>query len=88
MRRVFARLRNAPEPKESPRGNKLTEREREREREILTQFANGMSYSAIAESRGNRSVTIRNAIYGIQNKLGYDSTQEMVVWAVRNGLLD
>ena len=33
-------------------------------------------------------MTIRNAIYGIQNKLGIETKQELVVWAVRNGLLD
>ena len=33
-------------------------------------------------------MTIRNAIYGIQGKLGFGSKQEVVVWAVRNGLLD
>ena len=32
--------------------------------------------------------TIRNAIYTIQVKLGVASKQEVVVWAVRNGLLD
>ena len=84
MRRVFRRLRNLPEQGDSPRRPGLTEREKE----ILTQFAKGMSYSAIAEFRGNRSSTIRNTIYGIQNKLGFDSKQEVVVWAVRNGLLD
>ena len=47
-----------------------------------------MSYAAIAESRGVKPVTIRNAIYGIQVKLGVDTKQEMVVWAVQNGLLD
>ncbi len=84
MRRVFKRLRNAPERNESPKRRGLTPREKE----ILTQFAKGMSYSAIAESRGNKPVTIRNTIYGIQNKLGFGSKQEIVVWAVRNGLLD
>ena len=84
MRRVFGRLRHLPEQGDSPRRGRLTERERE----ILTQFAKGMSYSAIAESRGNRPSTIRNTIYGIQNKLGFDSKQEVIVWAVRNGLLD
>ena len=59
-----------------------------REREILTLFAQGLSYAKIAELRGNQSVTIRNAIYGIQNKLGVETKQELVVWAVRNGLLD
>ena len=71
----------------SPRRKALTETEREREKEILAQFAKGMSYSAIAESRGNR-LTIRNTVYGIQNKLGFGSKQEIVVWALRNGLVD
>ena len=84
MRRVFGRLRNAPGQSASSKRPGLTERERE----ILTQFAKGMSYSAIAESRGNRPSTIRNTIYGIQDKLGFHSKQEIIVWAVRNGLLD
>ena len=33
-------------------------------------------------------VTIRNGIYRIQDKLGMGTKQEIVVWAVRNGLLD
>ena len=84
VRRVFARLRNAPEQVDPPKRKNLTQREKE----ILVQFAKGMSYTAIAESRGNRPTTVRNTIYGIQNKLGFDSKQEVVVWAVRNGLLD
>ena len=59
-----------------------------RQREILTLFAQGLSYSQIAEVRGKRPLTIRNSIYGIQRKLRAGSKQEMVVWAVRNGLLD
>ena len=84
MRRVFRRLRHMPEESDSPRRKALTSREKE----ILTQFAKGMSYSAIAESRGNSSSTVRNTIYHIQDKLGFDSKQEIVVWAVRNGLVD
>ena len=30
-------------------------------------------------------MTIRNAIYGIQEKLGAKSKQDIVVWAVRMG---
>ena len=67
MRRVFRRLRRLPEEIDSPRRKALTSREKE----ILTQFAKGMSYSAIAESRGNRSSTVRNTIYHIQD---WDST--------------
>ena len=59
-----------------------------RQQEILTLFAQGLSYAQIAEVRGKRPLTIRNSIYGIQRKLQAKSKQEMVVWAVRNGLLD
>ena len=59
-----------------------------RQREILTLFAQGLCYAQIAEVRGKRPLTIRNSIYGIQRKLQAKSKQEMVVWAVRNGLLD
>ena len=59
-----------------------------REREILMHFARGKSYAAIAEDLGIGSVTVRNAIYRVQDKLGVESKQEIVVWAVRNGLLD
>ena len=59
-----------------------------REREILVSFATGMSYAQIAEVRGVRPVTVRNAIYGIQQKLNVRTMQELVLWSVRNGLLD
>ena len=59
-----------------------------REREILTLFASGRSYAEIADVKGNTMATIRNAIYRMQNKLGATTKQEIVVWAVRNGLLD
>ena len=58
------------------------------QREILTLFSQGLSYAEIAEVRGKRPLTIRNSIYAIQRKLQVRSKQEMVVWAVRNGLLD
>lgn len=47
-----------------------------------------MSYLKIAERRGIQPLTVRNAIYGIQDKLNIETKQELVVWAVRNGLLD
>ena len=59
-----------------------------RDREILIPFARGMSYIRIGEERGVRPVTVRNAVYGIQRKLGLGSMQELVIWAVRHGLLD
>ena len=58
------------------------------ERETLTLFASGKSYIEIAESRGNSTVTIRNTLYRIQDKLGIGTKQELVIWAVRSGLVD
>ena len=81
VRRVFAGIRSGAK----------TEREAgltPTEKEILAVFSQGKSYAAIAEARGVRPVTIRNAIYNIQVKLGVGTKQEIVVWAVRNGLLD
>ena len=84
VRRVFESMRAGPGKPETPEPDKLTERERE----ILRLFAQGRSYSEIGEARGNRPLTIRNAIYLIRDKLKVKTRQEMVVWAVRNGLLD
>ena len=58
------------------------------EQEILAMFAKGSTYAQIAEARGTKTVTVRNATYRIQDKLGARTKQEIVVWAVRNGLLD
>ncbi len=84
IRRVFAEIRASTQRKKKSDLGGLTQRERE----ILALFAQGLSYARIAEVRGNQPVTIRNAIYGIQDKLGVATKQELVVWAVRNGLLD
>ena len=82
VRRVFAGIRRGAQEEPGPGG--LTPRDLE----ILALFCRGLSYARIAEARGVRPVTVRNAIYGIQGKLGFGSKQEVVVWAVRNGLLD
>ena len=58
------------------------------ERETLTLFAGGWSYVEIAKARGNSTVTVRNTLYRIQDKLGIGRKQELVIWAVRNGLVD
>ncbi len=83
VRRVFAAIRDA-EKGDPAEVAGLTPRERE----ILISFARGMSYARIAEERGIKPVTVRNAVYGIQEKLDVGSMQELVLWAVRNGLLD
>ena len=80
VRRVFDRFRRGARSKDVD----LTQREKE----ILVSSCRGMSYAAIAKAREVKVVTIRNAIYTIQVKLGVDSKQEVVVWAAQNGLLD
>ena len=59
-----------------------------REREILKLFAEGLTYQEIGEVRNNSALTVRNAVSGIQRKLGFKTRQQMVLWAVRAGLVD
>ena len=82
--RVFAGIRGGAKTGDAAAGAGLTPRERE----ILVSFAKGMSYIRIAEARGIKPVTVRNAVYGIQHKLNVGSMQGLVFWAVRNGLLE
>ena len=82
VRRAFEAIRGAGKTEDAAVG--LTPRERE----ILVNFAEGLSYARIAEARGIKPVTARNAIYGIQKKLRVRTMQGLVLWAVRNGLLD
>ena len=84
MKRAFIGVRTSYGESSTEVAKKLTDRERE----ILTLFSQGMTYARIAEVRGNSWLTIRNAIYGIQDKLKVQTKQALVVWAVRNGLLD
>ncbi len=82
VRRVFKLLRSGAHLTPGPKVLTV------RERQILTQFATGKSYARIAEALGVNMATVRNAVYRVQDKLGVGSKQEIVVWAVRNGLLD
>ena len=84
IRRIFTLVRG----QRGLTASRALETMTDREKEILRMFASGSSYAEIAEARGNRTVSVRNAIYRIQEKLGFNSKQEVVVWAVRNGLLD
>ena len=81
VRRAFEEIRGNGRAEDAAAG--LTQRERE----ILVSVSKGMSYARIAEGRGVKPVTVRNAIYRIQGKLGVGSLQELVLWSVRNGLL-
>ena len=84
VREVFAMVRGSRELASRQASDKLTALERE----TLTLFASGRSYTEIAEARGNSTVTIRNTLYRIQDKLSIRKKQELVIWAVRNGLVD
>ena len=60
----------------------------DREKEILKLFAEGLTYQEIGEIRNNSALTVRNAVSGLQRKLGFRTRQQMVLWAVRAGLVD
>lgn len=59
-----------------------------RELEILRHFCRGLSYTQMADAYGISRSTVRNTIDRIQDKAGVGSKPEMVIWAVRAGLLD
>ena len=84
VRDVFAIVRGDRELASRQAPDKLTALERE----TLTLFARGRPYSEIAEARGKSTVTVRNTLYRIQDRLGIRTKQELVIWAVRNGLVD
>ena len=84
VRQVFAMIRGERGLASRRRTDKLSALERE----TLVLFASGRSYVDIAQDRGNSVVTVRNTLYRLQNKLGIGTKQELVVWAVKNGLLD
>ena len=83
VRRTFKALRDGTRTGDAAAEAGLTPRERE----ILVSFAQGMSYARIAEARGIKPVTVRNAIYGVQQKLKVKTMQGLVLWCVRNGMV-
>ena len=84
LKEVFAMVREAREITEHRASDDLTETERE----TLILFASGTSYTRISEIRGTSTTTVRNTLYRVQEKLGIRTKQELVIWAVRSGLLD
>ncbi|MDE2966924.1 MAG: response regulator transcription factor [Chloroflexota bacterium] len=84
VRRALDSVREAPVRSGDSPAAVLTARERD----VLTLFAQGNSYAQVAEVIGNSPITVRNTIYRIEQKLGVATKQEIVVWAVRHGLLD
>ena len=84
VKRVFAMLRGRRQLVSPQPTDKLTALERE----TLTLFASGTPYAEVAGARGISVVTVRNTLYRVQDKLGIETKQELVIWAVRNGLVD
>ena len=82
--RRLARAVRSPSGDASERLETLTDRERE----ILKLFAEGLTYQEIGEIRNNSALTVRNAVSAVQRKLGFRTRQQMVLWAVRAGLVD
>ena len=58
------------------------------DKSIRRVFALIRGQRGLTASRALKALTVRNSIYRIQDKAGVHSKQELVVWAVRNGLLD
>ena len=83
-RRLARAVRISSNAAASERLDTLTDRERE----ILKLFAEGLTYQEIGEIRNNSALTVRNAVSGVQKKLGFQARHQMVVWAVRSGLVD
>ena len=83
LKRTLALVRSELWEKTRRKPDSLTARERE----LLTLFASGDPYARIAEAKGIRPVTVRNTISRVQDKLGLDSKQELVIWAVKSGLV-
>ena len=84
VRSVFALVRGDRRANDAQGAGKLTPVERE----VLILFSRGESFAQIARQRRGSAVTVRNTFYRIQDKLGIESKQELVIWAVQNGLLD
>ena len=82
------RLSRAVRDPSADAGSEQLESLTHREREILSLFAGGRSYQEIGEIRSISALTVRNAVSGIQKKLGFRTRQQMVLWAVRTGLVD
>ena len=60
----------------------------DREVDMLKQFSAGLTYQQIGDAREISALTVRNTVSGVQRKLGFATRQQMVVWAIRAGLLD
>ena len=83
-RRLARAVRTPSSDPPSERLDALTDREKG----ILKLFVEGLTYQEIGEIRKNSALTVRNAVSGVQKKLGFKTRQQMVIWAVRAGVVD
>jgi DNA-binding NarL/FixJ family response regulator len=55
------------------------------EAEVLAMLGRGMKYQDIADSRYTTVATVRKQCETLQLKLGLDSREQLIAWAVKNG---
>lgn len=83
-RRVVARAaRRAPPMAPDPRAATITDRERE----VVTALADGLSNAEIAARLYLSEATVKSHLTSILNKLGLRDRTQVVIWAFRTGLI-
>ena len=55
---------------------------------MLRKFCRGLWYAQTAQADGVSRSTVRNAICRIHDRTASGSNQEMMIWALQNGLID
>jgi predicted ATPase/DNA-binding CsgD family transcriptional regulator len=73
-------------PKPLQKGLKALQALTEREREVVTLIAGGLSNSEIAEKLVLSKRTIEHHMANIRSKLGFTNRAQIVRWAIENGL--
>lgn len=82
--KLLSKLRQAPAPTNTTVANSLSERERE----ILSLLAQGLSNADIAARLYLSEGTVGNYVSSIYGKLGVSDRTQAAVWAMRYGLTD
>ena len=81
IRRVFAGEKGIMSEQLSLDCSRVTKAEEE----ILSMLANGLRYQEIADARLTAASTVRKQCDMLLLKLGLDSREKLIAWAVRNG---
>jgi DNA-binding CsgD family transcriptional regulator len=61
---------------------------RERELEILRMFAKGKTYKEIFVQLGLSKTRMWEIMRGLRRRVGVETTTELVVWAIRNKVIE